>query len=525
MANKVIGAREAIDWIKDGDTLGVTGAGLRGTPEYLLKTLEDKFHEAKSPRDLTLFSVVGHGAFDNRGDARVAYPGLLKRFIGTHPDTCIRLREMIGRNECEAYIFPQGPQMQLLRAIAEKGPGFLTKIGIGTYVDPRIEGAKCNDKAKAAEDLIEVVNLRGEEWLLFKSMPIDVAFIRGTTADENGNLSIEHECNWLEVFELANAVKSSGGKVIVQVKRVVKNGSIHPHHVVLPGVLVDAVVICEDWEHYHMMNDAVAFNEAFTGNYRVPTGAMAAPKETISARDAILRRAAMELWPGAVVNMGFGITGGVGEVAEAEGLIESLTLTVELGLFGGMPGKFPNFGAVINAEAFISMSNMFNYYHAGNLEICFLGSAQVDAHGSSNVSKFGSRVVGPGGFIDITTCTPNVVICLPFTSKGLEEEVAGGKLVIKQEGKIKKFVNTLDQVSFNGEIASKNGKKVTYITERGVFKLLDGQLTLTEIAPGVDLEKDILANMEFRPVISPDLKLIDERVFRPGRMNCFELDQ
>lgn len=515
-------AKEAIDLVKNGDTLGVTGAGMRGTPEFLLKTLEDKYLETQTPKDLTLFSVVGHGAFDHRGDSRLAHKGLLKKAIVSHPDTNPELRDAIQNNEMLAYIFPQGVSSQLLRSISVGQPGYITKIGLGTYLDPRVEGAKGNDITKEkGEDMIESIIIDNEEYLMYKSFPINVAFIRCTTADLRGNISMEHECNRLEFFELANAVKSCGGTVIVQVKRLVENGTIHPHRVVIPHVLVDAVVVCDDWENYHMMNDNVKFNEAFCGNLRVPlknvsTGFSAGKP---GAQTVITRRGCMELFPGAVINLGWGIAAGIGAIAEEEDIIDTLTMTVELGVFGGVPGKFPNFGAVVNADAVIPMANMFDFYDGGGLDVACLGGAQVDADGSINASKFGTRVSGPGGFVDISTSSPKVVICMQFMGKA-EVEVVDGKVKVVKEGTIKKFVNKIDQITFNGKYAG--DKDITYVTERGVFKLINGKVTLVEIAPGIDLEKDILAQMEWTPEISKDLKVMDARIFQEGPMNYFK---
>ncbi|MDR3270679.1 MAG: hypothetical protein LBT32_04120 [Peptococcaceae bacterium] len=518
MASKIMTAEEALELLKDGDTLGVSGGGLRGNPDYLMMKLEEKFLNTKTPRDLTLYSVVGHGAFDHRGDSRIAYPGLIKKAVVTHPDTNTELREMIGNEELDCYILPQGVSVMLLRCIAHGQPGYITKVGLGTYCDPRNEGCKVNERTMKQPDMVKVIELEGEEYLMYKPTPLDVVFIRGTTADENGNISIEHEANWIDYFELANAARACGGKVIAQVKRIVKAGTIHPQQVRVPGVMVDAVVVCQEWEKYHMQNDNTPYNDVFSGHIKVPFQKASASAELKAPMNIIERRAAMELFPGAIVNLGWGIPGGIGAVAEAEDLIEELCLTVEMGVFGGVPGKFPNFGSVVNADAVVSLPNMFDAYYGGILDVCFLGSAQVDPNGSTNLSKLDDRIIGPGGSMDISTSSKKCVFCLGFTAKGVKQEVVDGKLRIIQEGSVKKFVNKLDQITFNGVIAGQKGKPVVYVTERAVFELINGVLTLTEIAPGIDLEKDVLQQMEFTPAISKDLKLMDARVFVPGVM-------
>ncbi|MDL2280657.1 acyl CoA:acetate/3-ketoacid CoA transferase [Selenomonadales bacterium OttesenSCG-928-I06] len=511
--------------VKDGDTVGITGAGMRGNPEYLTQTLADKYIETQSPKNLTLFSCIGHGDFAKKGDSRLAIPGLLKRAIGTHPDTSIYLRAMIENDEIEAYTYPQGVTVHLLSAIATKQLGVTSKIGLGTYLDPRQKGAKANPSTvKNGEDLIELLNFNNEEWLLYKTFPINVAFIRGTTADESGNITIEEEANKLEFFELAAAARACGGKVIAQVKRIVQNGTLHPARVYIPGVMVDAVVVCEDTDAYHMQNDGTKFDIAFCGDIRVPIKKHQVKKDKLNYEDILLRRAAMELKPGDIVNLGWGLPAGIGDVAEEEGIFDSLCLTLEIGVFGGIPGKYPYFGLVYNSEAIVPMLNMFQFYHGGGLDAAYLGAAQIDSTGNTNASKFGTRVCGPGGYVDITTSTPKVVICMAFTSKGLEADISDGKITITNEGAIKKFVNTLDEITFNPAYGGKNDKEVVYVTERCVFRLIDGKLTLTEIAPGIDLQKDILANMEFEPVISADLKLMDERIFYPKPMKCFDID-
>ncbi|MFO8191983.1 MAG: CoA-transferase [Bacillota bacterium] len=520
MDNKIIKGKEAVKMIRDGDTITMTAAGLIGYPEHLVKCLEEQYKEVGAPKGLTLVSGCGHAVWDHRGDSRFAYPGFLKRAIGTHPDAAPPLRKMLENNEVEAYILPQGILNQLFRAIAAKQAGIISKIGLGTYMDPRLEGGMVNDIAK--EPLVELMELKGEEWLFYKTFPINVALVRATTADESGNLTIEREALKLQNLEVASAARASNGIVIAQVERVTKNGTLKAKDVVVPGVLVDAIVITENPEEDHRQTPATYYSPYFSGEMRSPFKMVEEHKEKLEPVDIIARRAVFELFPGAIVNIGIGIGAELGPVADIEGISEKIILTVELGVFGGTPAPIPNFGAAFNPDAFISHANMFDFYHAGGLDITFLGAAQVDKVGNVNVSKFGKRIAGTGGFIDISQSTPKVVFCTYFKAKEFEAVVAEEKLKIIKEGRLVKFVEEVDQVSFSGKIATVQEKEVIVITERAVFKLVDGDLTLTEIAPGIDLEKDIFDQMGFKPVVSKDLKQMNARIFKLGRMGIFD---
>lgn len=507
---------EALDLIKDGDGIVTSMAGAVGDPTYVVKCLGDRYKERKSPKGLTLFSGCGHSS-----DMYFAQPGFLKRFIGSHPSPCPPLMEMFDKNEIEAYGLPQGVLQQLYRCSANKQPGLLTKIGIGTYVDPRMEGGKLNSAAK--EDINEIMVIGGEEYIFYKSFPIHVAIIRGTTADENGNLTIEQEALKLEILETAMAAKASGGKVIAQVLRVAANGTLKAKDVAVPGELVDAVVVAEEPELYHKQTRNF-YSPYLSGELRMPPGAAAKPPEKLEAADVICRRAVYELYPGAVVNVGMGIGAGVGSVASVEGMTDKITFTLELGAFGGTPTPISDFGATVNPTAFVSHPSMFDFYHGGGLDITFLGAAEIDGSGNVNVSRFGEFKSGraQGGFIDISQSARKVVFCTYFKAQGLKTAIAGGKLNILREGGSAKFVDKVDQITFSGDMAVKTDKEVVYVTERAVFRLTKEGVTLTEIAPGVDLQKDILDQMGFKPVVSKDLKTMDPRIFIPGRMGCFD---
>jgi len=522
VGSKVVNISDALDLIKDGDTLAITSAGMVGYPEYIVRKLEQRYLERHSPGNLTLIAGCGHGSpkSETVGDNHFAHPGFLKRTICSHPDVVPRLRKMIEQNELEAYVLPQGVLNQLYRCSASKQPGLLTKIGIGTYIDPRQDGGKINSITK--EDIVSLMEVDGEEYLFFRSFPVNVALIRGSTADENGNLTIEREALKLEILEVALAAKANKGKVIVQVEQVAAAGSLKAKDVVIPGELVDAVVIAEDREETHRQTAGTVYSPYLCGELKCPKSVVPKPKAVLEAKDIICRRAVYELFPGAVVNVGVGIGSGIGEVAAIEGIDDKVTFTLELGVFGGTPQTGADFGTTMNPVAFISHPTMFDFYHGGNLDIAFLGAAEVDQAGNVNVSRFAGRAAGQGGFIDISQTAKKVVFCTFFKTKGLEVKVADGKLLIEREGQIPKFVEKVEQITFNGALARKELKEVYFVTERAVFKLVKDGVMLTEIAPGVDLEKDILAQMGFRPIISNELKTMNSRIFVPGRMHCFE---
>ncbi|MCL1805402.1 MAG: acyl CoA:acetate/3-ketoacid CoA transferase [Clostridiales bacterium] len=517
MKTKVMKLEEAIGLVKDGDAVATSMAGNIGNAGYLIKGLETRFLETGSPKGLTKYSGCGHPS-----DAMFAHPGFIKRFVGSHPGPCPPMLAMIDNNELEAYGLPQGIIQQLYRCTAAKQPGLLSKIGIGTYVDPRQVGGRLNDVSKDSTN--QIMEVGGEEWIFYKSFPVDVALIRATTADESGNIAIEEEALKLEILEIALAAKASGGKVLVQVKNVVANGSLKAKDVVIPAEAVDAVVVVEDIQAYHMQTNRTYYNPFLSGQLRAPQGAVAPPPEVLDMAELIGRRAVYELYPGAVVNVGLGVGVGVCSVAATENMVDRVTFTLELGAFGGTPTPKSDFGATVNPTSFIAHPSMFDFYHGGGLDIAFLGSAEVDREGNVNVSRFGEIKAGraQGGFIDISQSAKKVVFCTYLKAGGLKAEVAGGKIEIGQEGKEIKFVEKVNEITFNGKLAVERGQEVVYITERCVFKLTKEGVVLTEIAPGVDLEKDVLAQMAFKPVVSKDLKVMDARIYVPGRMGCFD---
>lgn len=521
MKSKVVSVDAALDLIKSGDTIAAASAGLVGYPEYIVKCLEDRFESTGAPGALTIYCGCGHSVKGvHSGADRFAHEGMVARYVGSHPDVSTSLRAMIERNQLEAYVLPQGVIQQLYRCSAAKQPGLLTKIGMGTYIDPRQEGGKMN--SVTTEDLVQLMEVNGETYLFYKSKPINIAIIRGTTADETGNVTIEHEALKLEILEVALAAKASGGKVIAQVEQVTAAGTLNPKSIVVPGTLVDAVVVAQEPEKYHMQTAGTVYNPYFSGELRCPAAATAASPEKLSGEDIVCRRAAFELFRGAVVNVGIGIGAGIGPVADVEGIEPDITFTLELGVFGGTPQPRPDFGAAVNPRAFVSHTSMFDFYHGGGLDITFLGAAEIDKSGNVNVSKYAGRAAGQGGFIDISQTSKKIVFCTLFKTKGMQVAVEDGRLTVASEGTIGKFVDTVAQITFNAENALEDGHEVMYVTERAVFRYTREGMVLTEIAPGIRLQEDVLDQMGFKPIVSPELKQMDSRIFVPGKMNCFE---
>ena len=505
---KVISAEKAAALIEDGATLGASVLGLAGWPEELAVEIEKRFIDTGHPMNITLFHSSTSGNHDKKGAGHLAHEGLTKRLYCGNTAGAPAMASMIQEGKIECYFIPQGVVTQLWRAVAGNRPGVITKVGLGTYVDPRLEGGKAT--AKTTEDLVELIEIGGEEWLLYKKFPIDVAIIRGSVADENGNLTMDREMAILEALPLAMAAKNSGGIVLAQVEQVAKSGTLHPKKVKVPGTLVDYVFTAQP--ENHMQTQQTYFNPAFAGDIKVPLGGI--PPLPLNDKKIVARRAAAELLPNSVVNLGVGIPTTVSAVAAEEGVSEEMTLTTEIGIFGGVPASARlDFGAAYNAEAVIEHASMFDFYDGGGLDVTYLGAAQIDSKGNVNVSKFGNIANGPGGFINISQTSKKVVFCSTFTSKA-DLEFKDGKMIINKEGKSNKFVNNVDQVTFSGEYAARINQPVFYVTERAVFQIIDGKITLIEIAPGIDLEKDVLALMEFRPEVSSSLETMDPDIFR-----------
>lgn len=504
---KIITPDEAGALIPDDATIFLGGLAMTGFAEEVAKGVERTFLETGHPRNVTTWACGAIGNSKEGGMVHFAHEGMIKRTVAGHfGQTGAELMKMIFDGKVEAYNFPQGSLSHLTRHIASRSPGLLTKVGLGTFVDPRQEGGKLNKAT--AEDLVKLVEFNGEEWLYYPCPRIDVAIIRGTYADENGNISLDKEGVLLEQISIAQAAKACGGIVIVQVEEIVKTGSLHPKSVKIPGLCVDYVVLGKP--ENHMQTITTQFNPALTGDIRVPVHSIT--PMPLDERKVIARRAALELTPGAVTNLGIGIPAGVPSVAAEEGVSHLLTLSVESGVNGGVPAQGGDFGQAINPESIIEQPLQFDFYDGGGLDVSFLGLAQTDVHGNVNVSKFNGRPVGCGGFINITRATKKLIFCGTFTAGGLDVAVADGNLLIRQEGRSRKFVEHVEQITFNGDDAAQRRQTVVFVTERAVFNLTEEGLELIEIAPGVDLERDVLAHMSFRPIMN-NVRTMDPKIF------------
>jgi propionate CoA-transferase len=504
---KIVSAEEAVRVIRSGDTVALDGVVGGGAPDELIIALEKRFLESGEPRGLTLMYASGIGDGQDKGVNRIAQEGLLKRVIAGHWGLTPKMQKLAVDGKIEAYNLPQGIITHMFRDVAAHKPRTISSVGIGTFVDPRLGGGKINSITK--DDLVEVVTFDGKEYLAYRTVPIQVAFLRGTTADMDGNISMEREAMTLEVLPIAMAARNSGGIVVVQVERIADRGALNPRHVKIPGVLVDCVVVSRP-EH-HWQTYGVQYNPAFSCEFKIPSASVA--RLDMDDRKIIARRAALELKPNMVVNLGIGIPEGVANVANEEGIFDYLTLTAEAGSVGGIPSGGMNFGAATNMDCLLDMHFQFDFYDGGGLDLACLGLAQMDRHGNVNVSRFGPKLAGCGGFINISQNSKKMIFVGTFTAGGTQVDVDDGKLRIVKEGGVKKFVNEVEQVTFSGDTARMNNLDVLFITERCVFTLADEGVELTEIAPGVDLEKDILAYMDFQPIVK-NLKKMDERIFR-----------
>ncbi len=508
---KLCSAQEAVELIQDGMTIACGGFVGAGHPESLSIALEQRFLNHQKPRGLTLVYAAGQGDGKTRGLNHLAHPGLLKRVIGGHWGLCPRLGEMALAGEIEAYNFPQGVICHLYRDIAAGRPGSLSRVGLGTFIDPRNCGGKLNDQT--TEDFVERVTLRGQEWMFYHSFPIHVGMIRATAADPFGNLVMDDEAVIGDVLPIAQAAHNHTGLVIAQVKNVLDE-PVAPQRVAVPGRLVTHIVRAEEDEHWQ------TFAEPFKADFCTPLQTLPTGDDQLSipgsapmeARRIIAMRACDELPPGAVANLGIGLPEGIADIASERGLLSSVTLTVESGPIGGAPAGGLSFGASRHPEAIIDQPAQFDFYDGGGLDFAALGAAQVDEHGNVNVSQFGTRFAGVGGFVNISQNARRLVFCGTLTTGGLEVEFKEGQLQILTEGRISKFVKQVQQVSFSGPLAREANHDVLFVTERAVFRLKSPGIELIEVAPGIDIQKDVLDQMEFEPIIRSvrEMKLNNE---------------
>lgn len=506
----------AMELIRSGETIATSGFVGCGTPDALLDGLARRFRESGDPAGLTLLFAAGQGDGGEQGLNRLAEPGLLRRVVGGHWGLIPRVAALAVSGQIEGWNLPQGVISRLYRDMAAGLPGTVSRIGLHTFVDPRSQGGRVNERT--TDDLVEVVHLGGEELLFYRATPIDVALLRGTSADEHGNITMEREALTLDNLAMACAARNNGGKVIVQVERIVSAGTLDPRLVKIPHILVDAVVVAPP--ELHRQTYATAFNPGYAHEVRIPLDLI--PPMPMNERKIAARRAAMELPDGGVVNLGIGMPDGVSTVAAEEHVIDRITLTTEPGIVGGMPASGGDFGAALNPDALIDQNQQFDFYQGGGLDLTVLGMAELDADGNVNVSRFGPRLTGAGGFIDISQSARTVVFVGTFTAGGMQVGISDGRLTILSEGRSRKLVRHVEQVTFNGRYAASLGQRVLYVTERAVFAATPEGLRLIEVAPGIDIERDVLGQMDFAPIVQ-DVALMDSRIFLPQPMGLAAL--
>ncbi len=506
---KIISPAEAVDLIKDGDCICVNSFVGIENPVEIHEAIYEKYKNTGSPKNLTIISSAGFGLWDeNKNAESYIREGTVDKLICGHFGAMLSTKKLVLEDRFEAYNLPLGCISHAIRAQAGGIPGALSKVGLDIFVDPRLEGPGIN-KISTDDSYVKIVDVDGEEFLYYKLPKINVAIIKGTAADRRGNISFDDMYMSGDALSICQAAKANGGKVIVQVDKLVRKPS-RPRNAIIPGCLVDAIVVVEK-------EPTESGYEALTGSFEIPSGQWdmwveiierlsSSHRQNSVVADIIGKRATKELKEDDIVNIGIGIPETVSKYAKETGMLNKITLTVESGGVGGFPASGPVFGAMIGAASVYDMANQFDLYDNGGLDICFMGALEVDKYGNVNSHRGSGAYAGIGGFANITAKTPTVIFCLSFTAKGLFVEEEDGKVSIVQEGAIPKFVEKVSSISFSGKRALKNGQKVLYVTERCVFRLTEEGLELIEVYPGVDMEADILSKLPFHVNVAPGLE-------------------
>ncbi len=507
LAPEVLSAEEAVALIKDGQSVAIGGSGSgHAIPDKLLEALGRRFRETKQPRELTLVHAFGVGNQKDRGLQHVAYPGMYKRVIGGHWSMAPAMAKLVGENQFAAYNIPAGVVVQLFHTAAAGSPGWMTHVGLHTFMDPRQQGGKLNEKA--TEDIVELIVRGGQEYLFYPTIPIDVALIHAWEADPAGNLGMNDEAGSWHNCAMAQAAKANGGMTIAVVRRLVEKGVIHPRDVRVPGCFVDYVVLDPEQGQTYQTE----YEPAFTGDTRKPDHEFG--DFPLTVRKVIARRAALELAPGAILNVGFGIPDGVVKVAREQGLADTVVTTIEHGQFGGIPAEGLDFGAVYNPDAIVETGHMFDFYQGRGVDQAYLGFLQIDREGNVNVSQLADSVIGTGGFIDISQRARKVVF-LGTLAVRAKAELAAGTVRFRRHGK-PKFVEKVEQITFSGKYARQTGQEVLYVTEAAVFRLTQDGVRLEELAPGIDFDRDVLPQLGFKPLIAGPVQSMPGELFAEG---------
>lgn len=520
MTVKFINAKEAAAIIKDGSTVAIDAFISFCLADDILGQIEARFVKDGHPKNLSVVNVAGIGGDGkNRGINHFAHKGLMRRFLCSNLSLANKIYPLITENAFPCFMIPQGVLSHMMRAIASGKPGIITQVGMKTFVDPRVDGGCINDAAKACSEIpVQLISLNNEDCLFYPAFSIDVAVIKGTKADKKGNISLEKEAMHLEQLEMATAARNSGGIVMVQVDEIVENGDLHPQMVTVPSTLVDYVVLGSPGNTgQHFIEDLPNPVDSWCGDEKIHLDEI--KSMPLSLEKIICRRAAFEIKKDSFINLGIGVPMNVSNVLNEEGLINKVSASIESGVMGGVPAPGIATGAAYNPDAILKQPDMFDFYDGGGIDFACLGSAEIDSHGNVNVSRFAGKVPGPGGFINITQGAKNVCFMGTFTAGKNDIRIENGRLNIVKDGPHIKFKENVDHITFSGENSLDKGRQhIIYITERAVFELRPEGVTLTEIAPGADLERDILDKMEFKPLISPNLKLMDSRLFLPEVM-------